>query len=501
MKILSASQIQALDEHTIAHEPIASIDLMERASLVFTEWFVEKFPDTDRPVCIFCGIGNNGGDGLATARLLHQRFYNVTVFLCKISEHTSLDFRINLERLPRHQGVAVIEIHKGDLMPEIEPGAIVVDAVFGSGLNRPVEGYWAELIEHLNQSATRRVAIDIPSGMFADRPTSGACFRADNTLTFELPKLAFLFPENQERAGEWEYRTIGLDQTFIGKTETPFHYIDKTATRALLRRRRKYDHKGIFGHALLIMGSYGKMGAAVLAARACLRSGSGLTTVHIPRCGYEIMQTTVPEAMVSIDRHELFFSEMPPLDHYRAIGLGCGIDQENATIEAVAKLIQTADKPLIIDADGLNILSQHKELFKNIPENSILTPHPKEFERLFGATANDFERNALQREKAQELGVCIVLKGANTCIAASDGACYFNSTGNPGMATGGSGDVLTGIITGLAAQGYASVEAAILGVYLHGLAGDLAAREVGQEALIAGDLVEYLGKAFGKLRG
>lgn len=499
MKILSAEQIRKLDAYTIENEPIASIDLMERASLSFVNWFVKHFPDKDARIHVFCGPGNNGGDGLASARMLQQRLYNVTVWFCKISENTSEDFQVNWKRLPRRTELDVYIIEKNSDLPTVPNDAIIIDAIFGSGLNRPVEGYWAKLIDHLNQQSATRVAIDIPSGLFADQPSTGISFQADHTFSFELPKLAFLYPENQQSVGEWQVESIGLNQDFIAKTETPFHYIDHVFAKKILHKRQKYNHKGTFGHALLIMGSYGKVGAAILAARACLRSGVGLVSIHAPKCAYPILQISIPEAMVSVDRHEFFLSEIPELKSYKAIGIGCGLDQRQTSAQALETLLEQSPIPLVLDADALNMIARN-ELHEKIPKDSILTPHPKEFERLFGATANSFEQNELQRTKAKELGVYIILKRAHTCIACPDGTCYFNSTGNPGMATGGSGDVLTGIITGLVAQGYASFEASVLGVYLHGLAGDLAMAELEQEALIAGDIVQYLGKAFKNLK-
>jgi len=480
MKILNAEQIQALDRYTIDKEPIASIDLMERATGVFVEWFIRQFPEDGLPVAIFCGIGNNGGDGLAAARLLHQHFYEVTVYRCLVSDRTSEDFACNLERLPPRDAVPVRVIAEGDELPGLPKKAVVVDALFGSGLNRPVEGYWARLLQHLNDQAHPRVAIDIPSGVFADQPTGGVSFHADHTFTFELPKLAFFFPENNHRVGRWHVGSIGLDPVFIERADTPFHYLQPSEVRQRLQRRERYAHKGTFGHALLIMGSRGSIGAAV----------------HAPRCGCDILQISVPEAMVSVDRHLYQLSEVPDLAPYTAIGAGCGLGRHRTSVEALLDLVDQTDKPLVLDADALNILSQAKNGLQRIPRGSILTPHPKEFERLFGATDNSFEENELQRRRARELGIFIVLKRAHTAIACPDGSCYFNATGNPGMATGGSGDVLTGIITGLLAQGYPSEAAAIIGVYLHGLAGDLAAAALEHESLIAGDLVNYLGNAF-----
>jgi hydroxyethylthiazole kinase-like uncharacterized protein yjeF len=500
MKILRASQIRDLDNYTIENEPIASIDLMERAAATFVDWFIGQFQDVQRPVVVFCGIGNNGGDGLAAARMLHHRFYEVSVHWCQISEKTSEDFDINRERLPSRNAVPLHKIRKGDDFPELSGQPIIIDAIFGSGLNRPVEGYWAELLEYLNAQSGTRVAIDIPSGVFADRFTGGTSFHADYTFSFQLPKLAFFFPENNRRVGEWIARSIGLDTSFIDQTETPFYYLDELSVKPLLKQRHRYDHKGTYGHALLIMGSKGSVGASVLAARGCLRSGAGLVSVHGPQCAYEILQTAIPEAMVSIDKHETLLSEVPDLERYSAVGVGCGIGQHPTTTGAVRELMKKCDKPMVIDADAINILGKQEDAFDLIPKGSMLTPHPKEFERLFGKTNNSFEENELQRKRARELGIYIVLKRAHTAIAFPDGSCYFNSTGNPGMGTGGSGDVLSGILTGLLAQGYSAGPAALLGVYLHGLAGDLAAADLGEESLIAGDLVRYLGKAFLKLK-
>ena len=500
MKILSAEQIRALDAYTIKEEPITSIDLMERASLTFVNWFIEQFPDEDIPVQIFCGIGNNGGDGLAIARLLHQRFYNVEIVWCRISLNTSEDFAVNLKRLPKRKAIPLTAVKSGDPMPEITANTILIDAIFGSGLNRAVEGYWAELIEWINEQSNTVVSVDIPSGLFADQHTSTTCIKADYSFSFELPKLAFLFPENQNKVGHWISQSIGLHKGFLNDVQSNFHYVDQQLARSLLKVRSKFDHKGTYGHALLIMGSYGKVGAAVLAAKACLRIGAGLVTVHAPSSAYQILQISVPEAMVSIDEDEHYFSATPDLKPYKAIAVGCGLDKQKITTKALKMLLEQAKQPLVLDADALNILSEHQSWYLRIPKGSILTPHPKEFERLFGKTANDFERNQVQREQAKALESYIILKGAHTCIACPDGSAYFNSTGNPGMATAGSGDVLSGIISGLMAMTYSSFEASVLGVYLHGLAGDEAAQEIGQESMLASDIIQYLGTAYRQLR-
>ena len=501
MKILSADQIRGLDAYTIIKEPISSIQLMERASTVFVKWFMEMFPLKNKKIAVFCGIGNNGGDGLAIARLLYAEFYDVDVYLVLISEKTSDEYKYNLERLANYKGVNIYQISKGDSFPHIkQDDYVIIDAIFGSGLNRAVEGYWGELLEAINALDCTKVAVDIPSGIFADRHSEEHCYHADYTLSFELPKLAFLFAENAQAVGEWTYRSIQLNQGFIGKVKTNNFYIDQKLIKSIYKKRSKFAHKGHYGHALLIMGSYGMAGAASLAAEACLRTGAALATIHAPKAIYQILQITIPEAMISIDEEEKHFSNMTNTDGYSAIGIGCGLGKHPVTKEALSHFLTNTTLAPVIDADALNIISENKSLLQSIPKKSILTPHPKEFERLFGKTKNDFERNDLQRNKAKELGVYILLKGAHSCIATPEGDCYFNSTGNPGMATAGSGDVLTGMIVGLLAQKYSAFEAVILGVYLHGLAGDIAAKTASsQEAMLASDIIFSIGKAYGNI--
>ncbi|MEZ4952602.1 MAG: NAD(P)H-hydrate dehydratase [Saprospiraceae bacterium] len=501
MKILNTHQIRALDEYTIEHEPIASIDLMERASLAFVKWFKYNFPDRNKRICIFCGPGNNGGDGLAIGRLLSQDHYEVVIHILEIGSTKSPDFQVNIERVKQARCCPIEYIKEDQLLPKFGENDLLVDAIFGSGLSRPIEGYWADFINYLNAQASTKVAVDIPSGMFADQPTTGISMQADFTFSFEMPKLGFLFPENADRVGEWSCGSIGLHPDFIEKENTPFYFTDIDSVKPLLQKRKKYSHKGSYGHALLVAGSLGKVGAACLAAKAILRSGAGLLTIHAPKCAYQILQTVVPEAMVVLDEEEEVITNVTSdLAKFNSFGIGPGIGTNNLTANALEDLLDRIDTPIVLDADALNLIASNPSLFNKIPKQSILTPHPKEFERLFGTSKNNFERNDLQREKAKELGIYIILKGAHTAIACPDGSCHFNSSGNPGMATGGSGDVLTGIITGLLASGYQPFEAAIFGVYLHGLAGDLAVKSIGQEALLANDLIEYLGKAFLSLK-
>jgi NAD(P)H-hydrate epimerase len=497
MKIFSVEQIRQLDQYTIEHEPISSLDLMERAARALYNWFVAQFPDRNAKICIFCGPGNNGGDGLALARMLGHDFYDIQVYLLKIGQSQSPDFTANLDRLKNSRTGKILEIYEQGGFPNIPANAIIVDAIFGSGLSRPLQGFWADFIAYLNHQACTRVAIDIPSGMFADQPTTGMAVRADFTFSFEMPKLGFLFPENGQYVGTWVVGSIGLSRDFMQREASTWHIVDGSRVKNIYRPRPKFAHKGTFGHALLIMGSYGKVGAALLAAKAALRSGAGLLSVHPPKCAYPILQSAVPEAMLSVDPHDAIVTEIgEDLSNYQSIGMGCGIGTDTLTARALEYVLDHATCPLVLDADALNIIARAGHLFHKIPKNSILTPHPKELERLFGKTNNSFEQHHLLKKKASELGSNIVLKGAHTAIACPDGHCYFNNNGNPGMATGGSGDVLAGILTGLLAQGYTSFEACILGVWLHGKAGDIAAKKLSQEALIAGDIVDNLGKAF-----
>jgi len=499
MKIFKTEQIRAWDAYTIENEPVASVELMNRAAKVFTDWFVLRYPDPQIPVVVFAGTGNNGGDGVAVARLLHWQMRELRVVVCDVGGKRSPDFEAQLRGIKVIKDLEVIFLNdlNGLNNSHFPNDAIVIDALFGSGLTRPLTGKWAQVVDFLNRLPNEIVSIDLPSGLFADRHTPGeAVVMADRTFSFETPKLAFFFPENADRVGQWSFGSIGLHPDFYEKTGTPFHFLTKEDAAKLVKPRAKFSHKGTYGHALLVAGSYGKMGAAVLAAKACLRAGAGLLTVHAPRCGNLVLQTAVPEAMFSPDQRAKFWTEVPDLQTYSAIGVGCGISQVPETAAALSRLLQKAEKPLVLDADALNLLAQNAEWWRFLPRNSILTPHPKEFERLFGKSENDFERNDLQRLKAEEHGVFIVLKGAHTAIACPDGSCYFNSTGNPGMATGGSGDVLTGILTGLLAQGYSPCDSVLLGVFLHGLAGDLAAKELGEAALTASDLIDFLGKAW-----
>lgn len=502
MKIFSVDKIKEADEYTIQNEPIADIDLMERAAKQLFKW-IEHRVDPSHRIFVFAGLGNNGGDGLALSRMLTEAGYEVFVYVVKYSDKSSDSFSINFNRFKTAAPEHLVEIESEKAFPEIGEEDLIVDAIFGSGLTRPVKGIAAAIIRRINASPAVTLAIDIPSGLYADKCSlnaGGELIHADYTLSFQLPKFAFLLPENESFVGEWHILDIGLHPEFIQKTQVENFYLLKQDIRPLIKKRGRFSHKGTYGHALLVAGSYGKMGAAILSAKACLRSGVGLLHVHIPKAGYTILQTALPEAMLSIDRYDHYFSEIPDLAPFNAIGIGPGLGMEHQSQMAMKLLIQNYRNPMVIDADGLNILAQNKTWLSFLPPNSILTPHPKEFERLAGKWTNDFDKIEKQKAFAIRFKIIIVLKGAHTTICLPNGHCYFNSTGNPGMATAGSGDVLTGIITGLLAQHYAPEHAALLGVYLHGLAGDLAVRKTGLEALLAMDIVNSIGRAFKKVK-
>ena len=497
MKILSAAEIREWDEYTITTEPIASVDLMERAAAACVQWLTEQYP-TAPSFSIFCGKGNNGGDGLAIARLLLERHYRVVVFILEFGHKGTADFQINLARLHQLPGADIHFIQSVANFHPVPEGQVIVDALFGSGLNRALEGLTAELVAHINAAGAPVVSIDIPSGLFTDRSSSGSpAVRATHTLSFQCYKPAFLFAENSEWVGHLHLLDIGLHPDYLATLTSRFELVDEVLIRSIHQPRKRFAHKGNYGHALLLAGSYGKMGAALLAARACLRSGVGLLTCHIPSCGYTILQTAVPEAMLLTDKNEhRLTATVTDLSGYGTIGIGPGIGTDPSTKMLLREVLDAFRSPMVLDADALNLLAGQKDLLQLVPPGSIFTPHPKEFDRLFGPSANDFDRVLLALQKAKELASIILVKGHYTFIATPDGKGFFNSTGNPGMATAGSGDVLTGLLTGLLAQGYSSIETALLGVYLHGLAGDIAARKNSMEALVAGDIIDAAGAAF-----
>jgi ADP-dependent NAD(P)H-hydrate dehydratase / NAD(P)H-hydrate epimerase len=502
MKIFSCSNIRKIDEYTISHEPIGAVDLMERAACRIFEWFTTNIQSTDT-VCIFCGPGNNGGDGLALARMLAEKNYTVKVFILEFSSKHTSEWETNLNRIERDSKVSIRHMEHISQFPLLGNGEIIVDAIFGSGLTRPADGLAADTIEKINASGCKIVAIDVPSGLFGEDNRSNHpeyIIKADHTLSFQFPKLSFMFPENEQFTGQWVILPIGLHADAISRMETNWYLTEKPDILLLLKERKRFDHKGSFGHGLLLAGSYGRMGAAVLSARAALKTGVGLLTCRVPACGSPIMQTGVPEAMLIQSDTEKFISGTIDTQKFSAIGIGPGIGTGKETADSVHSLISGAREPMVIDADGLNLLSANKEWLGLLKPGTILTPHLKEFERLAGTCDNGYTRLELQSAFSAKYKCIVVLKGANTSISLPEGIVYFNSTGNPGMATAGSGDVLTGIMLSLLAQGYEPADAARLGVYLHGLAGDLALSAGSEESLIASDIIDNIGFAFEEIR-
>lgn len=501
MKILSTKQIRQADQFTIQNEPILSVDLMERAAGQLFSAFIEIFPEP-QAVAIFAGPGNNGGDGIALARMLADNLYPVQLYIVSLGNPLSTDAQVNLDRLPPYAWLSVEWMESEESWPQFDDQVIIVDALFGSGLTRPLGGEAAKLITYLNFLPNRRLAIDIPSGLFGEENNDNpgeAIFRADHTLTLHCPKMALFMPEHEEYVGQWRVLDIGLMQPFIDAQTAIAHLADADYIRANLRQRRKFDHKGSFGHALMIGGSAGKTGAAILAAKACLRSGAGLVTCHTHQAAVGAFNASVPEIMLSADPDLSVCSVLPDLRMYQAIGIGPGLGTGSKQAALLVELLEKSPVPLVLDADALNILASMPDWGKLLPDLTILTPHPGEFHRLFGKDRNQETRLKRMTSLAQDLNIIILLKGAHTAIALPDGQLWLNNTGNPGMATAGSGDVLTGIILSLLAQGYSPEFAAVAGVYLHGLAGDLAAEEIGQVALIASDIIDFLGRAFLKV--
>jgi NAD(P)H-hydrate epimerase len=496
MVVLSAEQVRAWDRFTMEKQPIASIDLMEKAAMACIQWLEANRIVHQQQFCIFCGKGNNGGDGLAIARLLQKFNRPVDVFIFETGELGSSDFQQNLHRL-HTLPVNLHFLQENAPLPDIPESALVIDALLGTGLNRPVEGRMAALISHINQFPNGVISIDLPSGLFADKSTlPHPCIHASITLSFQCYKPALLVAENASFFGIPVLLDIGLDQRYLNSCTPLYELTDSPLAKAILQPRSAYSHKGKFGHALLLAGSSGKMGAAVLAAKACLRSGTGLLTALVPEKERLVFPTTIPESMSILyddQKPEKILSETK---NFKTIGIGPGLGQDSLSGDWLRYLLRSFRKPIVLDADALNLLAADSDLQEEIPPFSILTPHPREFDRLNGSSRNDFERLEAASRMAIQHQVIVVLKGHNSFIAMPGGRAWFNSSGNASMAKGGSGDVLTGMITGLLARGYAPEQAALLGVYLHGLAGEIASRKLGMESVLATDIIDAIGTAF-----
>ncbi len=491
MKMPTAPQMGAWDAFTMSNEPISSVLLMERAAGKCADWLWQKFANT-KPYVIFCGNGNNGGDGLVIARMLHEKGSNVQVHVLAAASY-SADFTINEQRYRslNHTAYALID---AAYLPAIPKNAVVVDALFGTGLNKPTSGDAAQVIEHINASGATVVAVDVPSGLFVDEPLRNqhAIIKAKYTLKFQAPAYSFMFAESYPYVGDFILLDIGLHAHFEKQLNTSNFYTDVNAARSIYKPRHKFDHKGTFGHALLIVGSEDKAGAAVMSAKAALRSGCGLLSVFIPASERSLLLQTVPEAMLATSAD----GTMAGIDvtPFKAVGIGPGLGKSKEVQQALLTLLPQLQLPVVLDADALNIIAEAGAHY--LPLQSIITPHVKELERLCGTCTNSIERLEKAKALAAQHQLYVVVKGAHTAVVCPDGKVHFNATGNPGLAKGGSGDVLTGVLTALLAQGYSPKEAAILGVYLHGHAADLALQKQTVETMLASDVVEELAKGF-----
>jgi hydroxyethylthiazole kinase-like uncharacterized protein yjeF len=495
MYILSPQQIALADKATVKNNNISSTDLMEHAATLCFQWLHSRLQGQQIKIHVFCGIGNNGGDGLVMARHLHQHGYNVNCYVVNFSHKRTEEFLVNYNRL-KELGEWPTIISCESEFPEVAFEDIVVDAIFGIGLTRKPSGFTKKLIQYINSTKVFTLAIDFPSGLYGNNAVEDpeSVLKAGHVLTFQTPKLAFLLPENKDYLNTWEVIDIGLDTNFINSLEPKQHFLIKNDVLPLYKPREKWSHKGTFGHSLIIGGSFGKIGAVTLATKGALKIGSGLVSAYIPKCGYTIIQTSIPEAMVEVDNEK-------HLDYFNfktsptVIGIGPGMGTHEKTVAGFEKFLKENKTSLVIDADALNILAKNKHLLEFLPKNSVLTPHPKELQRLIGPWKNDYEKLEKTKELSKKYNCIIVLKGAHT-ITVQDDSLFVNSTGNPGLATGGSGDVLTGMITGLIAQGYSTLNAAIFAVYLHGRTADLASQEIGYESFTASTIIDYIPDAF-----
>ena len=497
MKLFSKEQIYEADRLTVEKQNISTDDLMERAGIQIFNWIDSRMQGAQVPIHVFCGIGNNGGDGLVLSRHLVTHGYNVITYVVNCSDKRSKDFLINYDRIKNVTKRWPILLNCKEEFPSISPDDIIVDAVFGIGLNRPADSWVKSLFKHFRASKAFTLSIDMPSGLYADKvpEDENGVVWADYTLSIQVPKLVFFLPDTAKYTVQWEILDIGIDPEYLMVTETDTELIGKYEVLPLYKPREKFDHKGTFGHSLIVGGSYGKIGSVVLASRSALTVGAGLVTAFVPKCGYTILQTTLPEAMVISDDHMDILTNIKFEIEPTVIGIGVGVGTNSKTITAFETFLKTNKSILVVDADGINILAKKKSLLKLLPENSVLTPHPKELERLIGKWKDDFDKLKKTKAFSKKYKLIIVIKGANTITVFND-KLYINTTGNPGLATAGSGDVLTGIITGLISQGYEYLAASIFGVYLHGKSADIAVETFGYQSLIASNVIQYIKDAF-----
>ena len=489
MKIFNTEIIPIIDDYTIINEPVSSLDLMERAANALFQEICSTFSFTS-DIFIFCGTGNNGGDGLALSRLLHKTGYKVHCYLLGEPEKLTSDASANYKRLSE-----LISIQKiSSELPEIPYNSLVIDALFGSGLNRRIEGLAAKLVRHINASKSTVLSIDMPSGLKGEDDLSDVdenIIHASCTLTLQMPKLSLLFADASKYNGVMRIVPINLHPQALIDLPSKYFYLEQSDIKALLKPRDAFAHKGTFGKVFIAAGSYGMAGAAMLCAKAAYRIGAGLVRVHLPSACVDALQTYIPEAVASIDANAKIITAFNPAFH-DAVAAGPGIGTKFETASALKQLLSTSI-PMVLDADALNIIASDEQFLQILPKGSILTPHRTEFERLLGRKiSKDYLLFMEQLKFSAKYGVILVLKSHHTSITLPDGRAFFNSTGNSGMATAGSGDVLTGVIVGLLAQGYLPADAALVGVYLHGLAGDRAALKRDKASIMASDIVDNL---------
>lgn len=502
MKIFSSLQIKSWDQETCKEEGISSLELMERAARACTMKIIKKFSE-DEEFLIVCGKGNNGGDGLAIARLLLERKRKLRVFVLDFSKNESEDFTTNFQKLKEIDKSKLIRITEPEEFECKGKNTVVIDCIFGIGIKQNVKGKYAQIIHQINSSGLRVVSVDMPSGLYCDQPFNekgkSEIIHSDLTLSFQQPKLSFLIADNENYVPAFDIVDIQLLDKFQEKTDSHFYYLEDSDFSAHLKKPSKFDHKGKNGHALLIAGSKGKTGAATIAAKSFLKCGGGLLSLQIPEHANAILQCNVPEAMTQCDANQNYITQKIDYLPYSAIGIGPGLGTEKETARVLKVCIQDCAAPMVLDADALNILSENKTWISFLKPNTILTPHPKEFDRMFGAHTSAYDRIKTATEKSIRFNIIIVLKGAHTSIHVPDGNVFFNSTGNPGMAKGGFGDALTGMILSLLCKGYSPVFSAGLGVYLHGLAADIATKKIPHISLQPEDLIKKIPKAWEKL--
>ncbi|WP_185855520.1 NAD(P)H-hydrate dehydratase [Blattabacterium cuenoti] len=511
MKILSSNQIRKIDKFHVETKLISHVKLMDIAAKSCFNWINKYCKIKNKSFTILVGNGNNGGDGLALSIILYLHGISVTVYIINISNNFSNEFRIYKNKILKYK-IKIYNIYENDIFPVIKKEKnYLIDAIFGIGLNRELNKYWKNFIHYININKTKFesvISIDIPSGIFIEKNNNDfkSIIKADHTLTFQTPKIPFFLPEYENFIGQWHLLDIGWKNEYLKNIHTKNYFLDNIFIKKIIKKRKKFSHKGNYGHGIIIGGSYGMIGSMILSGKASIRCGIGKLTMYVPYCGYQIIQSTVPEAILKTDKKKYFINNNNITIPYdiKAIGIGMGIGTNINTIYALESFLLKCKKeipmiPMVIDADAINILSKKQELLSILPKNVILTPHPKEFYRLFGKWKNDYNKLSLLRKISEKYKIFLILKGAHTIISTPDGILYFNSTGNPGLSTAGSGDVLSGIIVSFLSQGYSLNNSCAISVYLHGLSGDIAKKQLGEESIISTDIIDNIPNAFQKI--